>query len=187
MGEAEMREEHLARAVLDGGAERAAAERRLCELLAPRVHLYALRRLKSYADAADVTQETLAVVVDALRQGKVNDAARIAHFALGTSRHLVSRIVRGERARRELHLAMEEPFSVTPPPEAWSIDMRMLVQCFEKLDERGRRVIGMTFYEDCTAQEIASTLGLTSANVRVIRHRALLQLRACMDSNGGAA
>ena len=58
MGEAEMREEHLARAVLDGGAERAAAERRLCELLAPRVHLYALRRLKSYADAADVTQET---------------------------------------------------------------------------------------------------------------------------------
>jgi RNA polymerase sigma-70 factor (ECF subfamily) len=187
MGDAEMQgEERLARAVLNGGAERSTAERRLCELLAPRVHLYALRRLRRYADAADVTQETLAIVVDALRNGKVNDTARISQFALGTSRHLVSRVLRGERARRELREAMD-PFEVTPMPEVWSIDMRTLAHCFEKLAERERRVIGLTFYDDCSADEIATTLGLTSANVRVIRHRALLQLRACIDSNHGGA
>src|SRR5688572_32165821 len=109
----------LARAVLDGSAHRAAAERDLCELLAPRVHLFALRRLRSYADAADVTQETLSIVVDALRNGKLQDATRIAQFALGTSRHLVSRVIRGERMRRALRevitCSAESSTAISPP------------------------------------------------------------------------
>ena len=179
----------LARAVLDAGAHRAAAERDLCELLAPRVHLFALRRLRSYADAADVTQETLSVVVDALRTQKLHDATRVAQFALGTSRHLVSRVLRGERMRRALQDVIEDDtVAATSPPELWSLDFRTLVQCLEKLGERDRRVVGMTFYDDRTADEIATTIGLTIANVRVIRHRALVQLRACVDANssGGA-
>jgi RNA polymerase sigma-70 factor, ECF subfamily len=176
------RAEPLARAVLDGGAHRADAERSLCELLAPRVHLFALRRLRSYADAADVTQETLTVVVDALRNRKLHDATRVTQFALGTSRHLVSRVVRGDRMRRALQDVVKEetPAAITPP-ELWSLDFRTLLQCLEKLGERDRRVVGMTFYEDRTADEIATTIGLTIANVRVIRHRALVQLRACVD------
>lgn len=183
------RAEPLARAVLDGGAHRADAERSLCELLAPRVHLFALRRLRSYADAADVTQETLSVVVDALRNRKLHDATRVAQFALGTSRHLVSRVMRGERMRRALQDVIDaETSTAISPPELWSLDFRALLQCLEKLGERDRRVVGMTFYDDRTADEIATTIGLTIANVRVIRHRALVQLRACVDDNsaGGA-
>jgi len=179
------REEQLAREVLGAGPHRAAAERHLCELLAPRIHLYALRRLRTYADAADVTQEALAVVVGALRDGKVNDVARISHFALGTTRHLVARVLRGERARRELRDAAEDCVEVTPRPEIWTLDMYSLARCFEKLAEREQRVLGMTYYEDRSADEIAGSLGLTSTNVRVIRHRALLQLRACIDHNHG--
>jgi RNA polymerase sigma factor (sigma-70 family) len=183
------RAEHLARAVVDGGAHRAAAERDLCALLGPRVHLFALRRLRSYADAADVTQETLSIVVEALRNSKVQDAARIAQFALGTSRHLVSRVIRGERTRRALQDVMaDETSSAISPPELWSLDFRTLLQCLEKLGERDRRVVGMTFHDDRTADEIATTIGLSTANVRVIRHRALVQLRDCIDANstGGA-
>jgi RNA polymerase sigma-70 factor, ECF subfamily len=183
------RAEDLARAVLDGGAHRAAAERDLCELLGPRLHLFAFRRLRSYADAADVTQETLSIVVNALRNGKVEDAARIAQFALGTSRHLVSRVIRGERMRRALRDVMAEDTSkAISPPELWSLDFRTLVRCLEKLGERDRRVVSMTFHEDRTADEIATTIGLSTANVRVIRHRALVQLRDCVDANstGGA-
>jgi RNA polymerase sigma-70 factor, ECF subfamily len=180
----------LARAVLDGGAHRAAAERDLCKLLAPRVHLFALRRLRSYADAADVTQETLSVVVDALRNAKLHDATRVAQFALGTGRHLVSRVIRGERMRRALRDVIEDDaHGATSPPELWSLDFQTMVQCLEKLGERDRRVVGMTFYEDRTADEIATTIGLSTANVRVIRHRALVQLRTCVDANssGGAS
>jgi RNA polymerase sigma-70 factor, ECF subfamily len=184
------RAENLARAVLDGGAHRAAAERDLCELLGPRVHLFAFRRLRSYADAADVTQETLSIVMDALRKNKLQDAARIAQFALGTSRHLVSRAIRGERMRRALQDVMVDATSTAvSPPELWSLDFRTMLQCLEKLGERDRRVVGMTFHDDRTADEIATSIGLTTANVRVIRHRALVQLRHCVEANGtgGAA
>ena len=180
----------LARAVLDGGAHRAAAERDLCDFLAPRVHLFARRRLRSYADAADVTQETLSIVVDALRNQKLDDASRVAQFALGTSRHLVSRVLRGERMRRALRdVIADDALATTNPPDLWSLDFQTLVRCIEKLGERDRRVVAMTFYDDRTADEIAAAIGLTIANVRVIRHRALVQLRACVDANGsgGAA
>lgn len=178
------RAEHLARAVLDGGAHRLAAERDLCELLGPRVHMFALRRLRSYADAADVTQETLRIVLDALHNKTLQDAARIAQFALGTGRHLVSRVIRGERRRRALQdLMADASSSAVSPPELWSLDFRAMLRCLEKLGERERRVVGMTFYDDRTAEEIAASLGVTAANVRVIRHRALVQLRHCVDAN----
>jgi RNA polymerase sigma-70 factor, ECF subfamily len=184
------RAENLARAVLDGGAYRVAAERDLCELLGPRVHLFAFRRLRSYADAADVTQETLSIVISTLRNNKLQDAARIAQFALGTSRHLVSRVIRGKRMRRALQDVMADATSTAvSPPERWSLDFRTLLQCLDKLGERDRRVVGMTFHDDLTAADIATSIGLTTANVRVIRHRALVQLRHCVDahSTGGAA
>jgi DNA-directed RNA polymerase specialized sigma24 family protein len=38
----------------------------------------------------------------------------------------------------------------------------------------------MTFYHEQAGGEVARSLGLSEANVRVIRHRAIHQLRACM-------
>ena len=38
----------------------------------------------------------------------------------------------------------------------------------------------MTFYDEHTAAEAAAFLGISEGNVRVIRHRAIQQLRACM-------
>jgi RNA polymerase sigma-70 factor (ECF subfamily) len=40
----------------------------------------------------------------------------------------------------------------------------------------------MTFYADRQASELAGELGLTEANVRVIRHRALQRMRACVET-----
>jgi DNA-directed RNA polymerase specialized sigma24 family protein len=40
----------------------------------------------------------------------------------------------------------------------------------------------MTFYDEQTAAETAGFLGISEANVRVIRHRAIQQLRDCMGS-----
>ncbi len=180
-------EERLARAVMAGGVERGVAERALCERLAPRVRLFALRRLRCDADAADVTQETLRVVVSSLREGKVNDIARISGFALSTGRHLIARLQRGERVRRELRDSLDEPEAVHLESELWSIDMRTLARCMSKLADRDMRVVGMTFYDDRSAEEISNALGLTTANVRVIRHRALLQLRGCVDGESDGA
>ena len=40
----------------------------------------------------------------------------------------------------------------------------------------------MTFYDEQTAAETARFLGISEANIRVIRHRAIQQLRACMGA-----
>ena len=39
----------------------------------------------------------------------------------------------------------------------------------------------MAFYDEQTSAEAARSLGISEANVRVIRHRAIRQLRACME------
>jgi len=43
-------------------------------------------------------------------------------------------------------------------------------------------VIVMTFYDEQTANDVAGFLGVSDANVRVIRHRAIQQLRQCMGA-----
>ena len=52
--------------------------------------------------------------------------------------------------------------------------------CLERLSERERTVLVMTFYDDMPAEALARELGLSPANVRVIRHRGLERLRACV-------
>jgi DNA-directed RNA polymerase sigma subunit (sigma70/sigma32) len=39
----------------------------------------------------------------------------------------------------------------------------------------------MTFFADRTSEQIMDEFELSAANVRVIRHRALGRLRACME------
>jgi RNA polymerase sigma-70 factor, ECF subfamily len=60
-------------------------------------------------------------------------------------------------------------------------DTEQLIFCLERLGERERSVLILSFHPDQTAVDVAQELGLTAANVRVIRHRALLRLRLCMN------
>jgi RNA polymerase sigma-70 factor (ECF subfamily) len=50
----------------------------------------------------------------------------------------------------------------------------------QSLKERERSIVVMTFYDEQTGADVASFLGVSEANVRVIRHRAIHQLRDCM-------
>ena len=70
------------------------------------------------------------------------------------------------------------PVQPAPPP----LDDERLARCVEALRERERSVIVMTYYDETSAIETGRSLGISEANVRVIRHRALKQLRACMEA-----
>ena len=63
-----------------------------------------------------------------------------------------------------------------------SLDDAQLARCVQALKKRERSVVVMTFYDDQTATEAARFLGISEANVRVIRHRAIKQLRVCMGA-----
>jgi len=63
-----------------------------------------------------------------------------------------------------------------------SFDLDRLRRCLERLSERERSVVVLSFYAERRSAEIASEVGLSAANVRVVRHRALVRLRGCMET-----
>jgi RNA polymerase sigma-70 factor (ECF subfamily) len=157
------------------------AEERLFRRLAPRVRLYGLKHLRDAAAADDLVQDVLLMTFDSLRQGKVREPDKLASYVLGTCRRKVSGWRRGTRRRErilELHGSQLIP-SVVEKEE--TIDLERLARCFTALAERERTVVALSFYAERDAEAIGAELGLSPGNVRVVRHRALARLRACME------
>lgn len=155
------------------------AEAELYRRLAPRVRLYGLRHLRSEAAAADLMQQVLLMTLERLRAGAVREPERLASFVLGMSRMVVLDLRRGHALRERLLETYGEALAPAeaPPP---SPDRAQLIGCLERLSERERTVLVMTFYDDMPAEALARELGLSPANVRVIRHRGLERLRSCV-------
>jgi len=149
--------------------------------MAPRIRLYGLRHLRSYAAADDLVQQVLLTVLEALRSGGVRESAKLPHFVLGTCRMTVVALRRTSR-RQERLLAKFGSDLVPAPPPMPSLDDAQLARCVQMLKERERSVVVHTFYDEQTAAEVGAFLEISEANVRVIRHRAIRQLRACMES-----
>jgi RNA polymerase sigma-70 factor (ECF subfamily) len=159
------------------------AEAELFRRLAPRVRLYGLRHLRDPAGADDLVQDVLLLTFDSLRAGKVQERERLASFVLGTCRRVVIGIRRGA-ARRERLLEQFGPglAPAAAASDAASLDIEHLTRCLERLAERERAVVVLSFYSERGSDEVAAELGLSPGNVRVVRHRALARLRDCMGA-----
>jgi RNA polymerase sigma-70 factor, ECF subfamily len=169
---------HLAVRIADGDSE---AEAEVCRRMGPRIRLYGLRHLRSASAADDLVQQVLLKMLEALRAGRLREPEKLAQFALGTSRMTVVDLRRS--ARRQERLLAEFGADLIPnQPPLPQLDDAQLARCVQMLKERERSVVVLTFYDEQTAAEAAGFLGISEANVRVIRHRAVRQLRACMES-----
>jgi len=157
------------------------AEAELCRRMGPRIRLYGLRHLRSPSAADDLVQHVLLKVLEALRMARLRESDKLAHFVLGTCRMTVLDLRRSSRRQEEL-LATFGGDLVPDPTPVPSLDDRQLARCVQTLNERERSVVVMTFYDEQTAGETSRFLGISEANVRVIRHRALQQLRGCMGA-----
>ena len=185
MTPAESTDADLARQIAQHApGEARAAEAELYRRLAPRVRLFALRWLRDENAAQDVVQRVLLLTIERLRAGEVREPERLASFVLGvcrmTLRDAARHAVRRDRAVDDYARTLPE----SDVPSTASLDRKRLADCLARLAERERSVIVMTFFADRTSEEIMDEFGLSAANVRVIRHRALGHLRDCME--GGA-
>ncbi|HEX7668490.1 MAG TPA: sigma-70 family RNA polymerase sigma factor [Polyangiaceae bacterium] len=156
------------------------AEAELCRRFAPRVRLYGLRHLGTLDRATDLVQAVLLAVLEAARAGRIEEPDHVERFVLGTSRNMALRV-----RRTEARATPTEPSELDVGvflPTFEHIDAGPLMQCLSKLDGRSRTVIVMSFQSESSADEIAGLLETTAGNIRVVRHRALLQLRRCLDS-----
>src|SRR4029453_4080686 len=174
----ELRDADIALHIADGDRE---AEAELCRRMGPRIRLYGLRHLRSPSAADDLVQQVLLRVLEALRSARLRERDKLAQFVLGTCRMTVLDLRRSVR-RQEAFLARFSSDLFPEPPSPPRLDDQQLARCVQMLKERERSVVVMTFYDEQTAAETARFLGISEANVRVIRHRAVQQLRACMGA-----
>jgi RNA polymerase sigma-70 factor (ECF subfamily) len=172
----------LARRIAAAGAATpdAAAEAEFYRRLAPRVRLYGLRHLRNRHAAADLVQQVLLMTLERLRAGQVREPAQIASFVLGSCRMTVLEMRRGGQRREALLAAWGDADQAFEAPEPLVLDPGRLAGCLESLSERERSVTVLSFFADKPADEVGAELALSPGNVRVIRHRALARLRACM-------
>jgi RNA polymerase sigma-70 factor (ECF subfamily) len=176
----------LARAVAPGvrpapELDRAEAEAELCRRFAPRIRLYGLRHLRDPHAAADLVQQVLMTTLERLRAGEIREPERIASFVLGTCRMTVLETRRGAARRERLLETWAVVEEAAEAAEPRPLDEARLARCLEALAERERSVVLLAFVGDKSAEETGAELGLAAGNVRVIRHRALARLRACME------
>jgi RNA polymerase sigma factor (sigma-70 family) len=79
--------------------------------------------------------------------------------------------------------ALESLADISPTPTLETVDAGALFRCLRGLEPRGRSVIHLSFNEGLSTDEIAALVDTTAGNVRVLRHRALGQLRQCLDAH----
>ena len=155
-------------------------EAELFRRMAPPIRLYGLRHLRDEYASDDLAQQVLITTLEALRVGRLREPEKLASFVLGTCRMTVLDLRRNAQRKQRL---LEQFGADVPAPVSPSLphlDHEKLTRCVQKLKERERTVVVMTFYDEQTGADVASFLGVSEANVRVIRHRAIHQLRECM-------
>jgi RNA polymerase sigma-70 factor (ECF subfamily) len=171
----------LARAISARTSEASeAAESELYRRFAPRVRLYGLRHLRDEESARDLAQQVLLLTIEKLRRGEVRDMNQIASFILGTSRTMAIDARRKESRRERLRDVFHAPAVFAAPDAGSTLDLDRLEGCMAQLADRERSVVLLTFYAESATASVAAEVGVSEGNVRVIRHRALAKLRACV-------
>lgn len=157
------------------------SERAVCEKYAGRIRAYGLRHLRDATAAEDLVQHVLLVVLQALREGRVEDQARLDAYVLGTCRNVVMDVRRGDARQRRVAERAAAGLPEGYEPQTFGVDRMRLESCLRELEARDRAIVLATFVEDRAADEIGMAMQLSPGNVRVIRHRALARLQACVE------
>ena len=174
-------EAELARRIAEAAPHEArAAEAELCRRLAPRVRLYGRKHLRDEQAAADLMQQLMLMTIEKLRAGELREPDRVISFVFGLCRMVTLDLRRGHARRERLSQQYGDDLPIADASVAPRLDHERVARCLDRLSERERSVLLMTFYEEKQADEVAGSLGLTAGNVRVIRHRALEHLRVCV-------
>ena len=172
-------EASLAELIRDGDRS---AEAELVTRFHRRVLLMAWARTRDRAAAADLAQETMLAVLQALRDGKLIHPSRLPGFVRGTAKNLIDNHLRGQRIHRQ------EPVpSLTHPgldPERLAGGAERMERVRRALAELGpddRMVLLLTLVEGLNPREIADRLRLGSEVVRKRKSRALERLRRAVE------
>ena len=138
---------------------------------------YAVRRVSDPADAADVVAETYLVAWRRLDELPPGEETRLWLF--GVARRVLANHHRGERRRLALADRLREDLSGwSPGPVTGQADA--VGRAMRRLSEDDRELLTLVAWEGLSRDEVAVTLGVTRAVVRLRLHRARGRLAALL-------
>lgn len=154
------------------------------------LRIMALRALGN-ADAADeAVQETLARAVEALRDGRLSDPAKLGAYVAGIARHVCSHALRDQKANISLEVMPPEAGAAPDPDPLEALisaaESERLRRAFGALSVEDQQLLWSCFYEDRSPAEVAAALGEPAERVRKRKSRALERLRRAFLSKAGS-
>jgi RNA polymerase sigma-70 factor (ECF subfamily) len=145
-----------------------------------RIRTFAARRLRDSAAAEDVAQETLRRVVEALRDGRIENLEALPAFVFQTARHICLQADRSSLREARALSRLAEPGN-HPAPDALVALINeercsAVRRALDGLVQGDRTLLRQIYYERLNPSLIAQQLGVTAGALRVRKHRALLRL-----------
>jgi|ERR1051326_3653330 RNA polymerase sigma-70 factor (ECF subfamily) len=175
-GVALLSNQELVARIRQGDAE---AEALLYEKFSARVYFTALSETHSKEDAEDARAETFLRVIQALRQDKLHSADSLFAFIVGITLNVIRELVR-QKYRADSLEDYEDDIARDDSMESAFLDAetsRMLEKAAQQLKPREQQLLRMYYFEELPKEEIARKLGIKAERVRLIKSRALQQLR----------
>lgn len=150
-----------------------------------RVRLFAARQLHNTAEAEDVAQETMRIVLEALGRGTIRNMQALPGFIFQTARHLCLKRMRAER-RGSATLAKLGTDEIDPATDSLSSliaeeRMQRLREVMAGLPENDRLLLQLFYVEGLGTEEVARRFSITVVAVRVRKHRLIARLSSIID------
>lgn len=168
-------------ATIADARDAAGAEAELCKRYQRRVYLYGLKHTRDREAASDLVQEVLALILEKVRARQVHEPERFGSFVLGMCRMVIRGQRNKERRRTKILAQYRDPRDGIGAEPAVGHDVTRVLACLQGLPDRERGVLLLSYYAELEANAIAGEFGISAANVRVIRHRALERMHACIE------
>jgi RNA polymerase sigma-70 factor (ECF subfamily) len=129
----------------------------------------------------DARQETLARVLEAVRDGGIAQPERLGAFVCATANHVV-----WEYRRAADRYQLEGDQTPEPIDERMEIERdlisaerkQMVQRVLSGLSSKDREVLRLLFLDECDKHEVCRRLGVTPEYLRVVVHRAKGRFRA---------
>lgn len=145
---------------------------------------YALRRVGSPEDAADVVADTMMVAWRRLDDVPADAETKL--WLYGVARRVLANHRRGEARRHSLGDRLREGLQSTSPDHAGSVDSAVAVRAaLASLGAEDRELIQLTAWEGLEPRDVAVVLGVPAQTVRTRLHRARARLRRAIGDVSG--
>jgi RNA polymerase sigma-70 factor, ECF subfamily len=151
------------------------------------IYRYVLYRVTSAEDAEDLTQMVFLQAWRAIGRYKVTGSPFVA-WLFTIAHNLVVSFYRRNRTTVPLDQEIEEVRRTSHPEFAAEtvLDQERTRTAISQLRPDHQKVINLRFIENLAHRQIAESMGKTEGAVRVIQHRALVELRRILEREEAA-